>query len=371
MIRDMYSRYPNRTSSLKVSPPRLRLAHAAGLVVFLACLAGGESILSGGLAASAQSGASRAEIQGLVDRIDRLQRDLTALQRQVYRGGGKAPAGSPGPAAAGNPSLMAAMQVRLDEIETEMRRFTGRMEELQHGIDTLKREFDKMASDIDFRLKRLEAGNAQQGAATPPSDAAQAGGTPSQAPPNAAVAGSAPAPLKPQVLGTVPRSDLQGTQSAPQRGAAPQAAPAPAQQAAVPQKSAPTLVGKTPEAQYKHATDLLFRSDYANAQRELAAFVKAHPKHDLAGNAQYWLGETHYARGAYRTAATVFAEGYQKYPKSPKGPDNLLKLGMSLVAIKKDDSACVTFARLLKEYPKAPASVRSSARSQRKKLNCR
>ncbi len=371
----MLSRTPTfATARLQPRPrprpgPRTARARisAALLATVLACGAG---LLPDAGGARAQSG-GQGEIQGLVNRVDRLQRELTTLQRQVYRGDVPAGPAAGGGGAPGSPGLVAAMQVRLDDIESEMRRFTGRMEELQHGLDTVKKQLEKLASDIDFRLKRLEAGQPQGGV---PSAAAQGAAAPGAAPaalgaqpgPASAAPGGGPAPLKPQMLGTVPRGDLEQQR---QRAAA-ASLPTPAPAAAARPRAALTA-RMTPEAQYKHATDLLFRSDYAGAEQSLAAFVKAHPKHKLAGNAQYWLGETHYARGAYRTAAAVFAEGYQKYPNSSKGPDNLLKLGMSLLAIDKKQSACTTFARLLKEYPKASSAVRSSARSQRKKLRCR
>jgi tol-pal system protein YbgF len=374
------------------APRRARLAGVVlALVIGLAAGSGPFAIPAPALAQSSN------DVQSLVDRIDRLQRELTTLQRQVYRGGTPSSAPSGG-GAVSNPSLMANMQVRMDEIETQLRRFTGRLEELQHAIDTVRKRMDKMASDIDYRLKTLE-GRAQgpAGANTPPSGTAGVApgagapgpglsvveptrGAPGQAPIRQITPqGSAnPAPLQPQVLGTIPRSDLDRQRSASQAVVSNQSAAAQPQRlqpTAQPQpqpRAAPAraVVGKTPEAQYKYATDLLFRSDYAGAERAFEAFVKSHPKHQLAGNAQYWLGETHYARGAYRSAAAVFAEGYQKYPNSPKGADNLLKLGMSLAALDKKKSACTTFSRLLKEYPKATRAVRSSARSQRKSLRC-
>ncbi|MDH3240314.1 MAG: tol-pal system protein YbgF [Alphaproteobacteria bacterium] len=373
-------------------------ARAAGFAVVLA------GILTAGLGPSLVSAPALAQssgdIQGLVDRIDRLQRELTTLQRQVYRGA-TPQAATGGGGVTASPNLVADMQVRMDEIETRLRRFTGRMEELQHAIDTMRKSMDKLASDIDFRLKTLEgraqapagpAGATSATAAVAPGAAGTPGpglavvaptrGAPGQAPIKQVTprGSAAPAPLTPQVLGTIPRAALQRQQSA-----APEPSPASRAAAAQPRRPQPTaepqpgsrataaraVVGATPEAQYKHATDLLFRSDYAGAERAFAAFVEAHPKHRLAGNAQYWLGETHYARGAYRSAAAVFAEGYQKYPTSAKGADNLLKLGMSLVALDKKKSACTTFSRLLKEYPKASSSLRSSARSQRKSLRCR
>ncbi len=328
--------------------------------------------------ANAQSSAGRGDIQALINRIDRLQREMTTLQRQVYGGRGAAAdgarGGSRGPAPVGvgsNSNIAAAMQIRLDEIETQMRNFTGKVEELRHAIDQIGKRTEKLASDVDFRLKALES-RAAAGAATASPGGASApesgsGGTAFAAPRLRA------APAKPGVLGTIPLKDLEQ-----QNGASPRRL-APSRRAVrVAPKSAPAKLRPTPQAQYKYATGLLFQSNYIGAEQAFTAFLAAHPNHKLAGNAQYWLGESHYARchpksspNQCAAAARAFADGYQKYPKSVKGPDNLLKLGFALGAINKKKSACATFRRLFKEFPKAAASIKSRARSQRKKLRCR
>ena len=83
-------------------------------------------------------------------------------------------------------------------------------------------------------------------------------------------------------------------------------------------------------------------------------FIQAHPDHELSGNAQYWLGETYYVRKNYEDAVVAYLEGYQKYPKNQKAPDNLLKLGMSLANLGKKQEACATFTQLRQKFPKAP-----------------
>ena len=87
----------------------------------------------------------------------------------------------------------------------------------------------------------------------------------------------------------------------------------------------------------------------------------------MAGNAQYWLGETYYARGKYMEAASAFAEGYKRYPKSAKTPDALLKLGMSLARADQKQNACVALAKLGEEFPQAAASVTSARRLRNEK----
>lgn len=316
----------------------------------------------------AQDPSSGREVQALIDRIDRLQRELTTLQREVYRGGARASGGEasgPPPSqgagalgAPGEPNLAAAMQVRLDEIETQMRGFTGQLEELNHAVDTLRKRVDQLSSDMDYRLKALES----RGAAAPQIHGALPGAAQSEGSPGAP---SQAAPGQPGVLGTIPRGALEGGQGDPG------AAPPQGEVAKVPPQEGPVLPEGTPEARYKFATGLLFQSDFEGAERAFFEFLAAHPDHELAGNAQYWLGETHYVRGDFRTAAGIFAEGYQKYPKSDKSADNLLKLGLSLAAIDKKDSACATFDRLLREFPEAHSSVKSRAEAKSEALRCR
>ncbi len=303
-------------------------------------------------AARAQAGASP-EIQSLLQRIERLQRDMNTLQKRVYRGDSApvaAPAEDSGAAPLpGGSNLAAAMQVRLDEIEGQMRAFTGRLEESNHAISELTKKLETLNSDIDVRFQSLRPGAPVAGATA---------GAPGGPPPAAA------APAKPGVLGTLSLKDVgksgvdQATLAAPD-GAKPAAA------------AASILPKGTAQEQYQFATSFLARSDWTRAEQALTAFLSAHGKHPLAGNAQYWLGESHYVRGDYGNAALAFAKGYKEFPKSAKGPDNLLKLGLSLGNLKKTASACKTFARVAKDFPDAPAAIKSRAEAERKKLRCR
>src|SRR6185312_7199494 len=113
-------------------------------------------------------------------------------------------------------------------------------------------------------------------------------------------------------------------------------APPPAQQAA--------STGSADDL-YHTAFKMFQDGDYAGAERDFRAFVQRYPKHVLAPNAQYWLGESYYARRDYQNAMTAFAEGYKVYKASAKGPDNLLKLGMTLAVLGRKSDACAVFSR--------------------------
>ena len=110
--------------------------------------------------------------------------------------------------------------------------------------------------------------------------------------------------------------------------------------------------------------------DYAGAERGFKTFVQRNPQHVLAGNAQYWLGETYYARRDYQNAVTAFAEGYKRYPKSAKAADDLLKLAMSLGRANQKPNACLALAQLDHDFPKPGAAIKEHAAAEKKRLGC-
>jgi tol-pal system protein YbgF len=155
-----------------------------------------------------------------------------------------------------------------------------------------------------------------------------------------------------------------------------QNAPAPAPATAAPganQTAAATpydLPGATPQQQYEYAFGLLRAANYPEAEKAFTAFVQKNPNDVLAGNAQYWLGETYYVRGDYQKAAVTFAEGFQNYPNSGKAADNLLKLGMSLGEMGKKQDACTALTQLISKYPGAPEDLLVRARREKEHYGC-
>jgi tol-pal system protein YbgF len=140
-------------------------------------------------------------------------------------------------------------------------------------------------------------------------------------------------------------------------------APGTVQPSAAPSSGSPT-------EQYNHAFGLLKQADYPSAEAALRAFVEQHPRDPMAGSAQYWLGETYYTRGKYIEAAAAFAEGYKRYPKSPKAAEALLKLGMSLSRADQKQNACVALAQLDHDFPNPGATVKERANAERKRIGC-
>ena len=125
-----------------------------------------------------------------------------------------------------------------------------------------------------------------------------------------------------------------------------------------------------PQQAYEAAYGFLLQQNYQDAQDGFRDFLKRYPKNRLAGNAQYWLGETHYVQGRYKQAAMAFLAGYEKYGKGSKGPDSLLKLAMSLGKLGQSGAACSSLSELRTRYPQAPRQLIARAGEERRKLRC-
>jgi tol-pal system protein YbgF len=210
------------------------------------------------------------------------------------------------------------LEDRLNQLQQSIIMLTGQIEQLQYRNQQLQQQMEKMRADYEYRLDQLEKGGR---------------------------GGSRPAP---------PSGNLA---AAPPSAGPPPAAPPPAESASGDQL-------------YHDAFKKLQDGDYAGAERGFKAFLQSNPRHQLAGNAQYWLGETYYARRDYQSAMAAFAEGYKVYKNSAKGPDNLLKLGVTLAALGRKTDACAMFAKFNQDYPRATDLQKRRIEQERQKNGC-
>ncbi len=316
--------------------------------------------------------AQSTELQNLIQRVDRLQREISTLQRQVYAGGEipqPAPGATVAPGEDVKPAVAARLHTRVNELENQLRNLTGQIEQANFEVSQVAARLDKLVGDVDFRLRELEA---RLGGGLPP-DGGQ-GGAVLGAAPGAQPGGLASAdPATPQVLGEVPRAEVEALRAGQAQGQGQPTSLAPQTEqvaAAAPAASGGGLPGGSVKADYDYAFGLLRQANYVEAESALKDFLEQHADDPLAGNAKYWLGETYYVRGDFRQAAVTFAEGFQRYPESTKAADNLLKLGMSLAQLDKKDDSCGAFSELLKRYPDASGSVLQRASLERERLSC-
>lgn len=130
-------------------------------------------------------------------------------------------------------------------------------------------------------------------------------------------------------------------------------------------------LGSSESDAYKIAYDHVLSGDYRDAERDFTSYISSYPKSPRAADANFWLGEAQYSQGKYNEAAKTFLNAHQTYGKtSPKAPEMLLKLGMSLAALDNTDTACVTLREVPKRYPTAARAVLSKVASEQKRLGC-
>ncbi len=284
---------------------------------------------------------------GLRQRVEQLEEQLVDIQvvlgtLESLAKGATAPAAgqrsAPGVAAA----FSASDAGRLDGLETQIRAMAAQLEQMQEQIRTLQ----------------------AQGSA-PPQGAAPPQGVAPGPPPGSAVSSFSPRADP----GATERTGFGALTVAPdangrdeidrvlQDSRSGTVAAAPADDA-------------SPKQLYETAYGYLLQRDYAAAEAAFDSFLKHHPNDPLAGNAQYWLGESLYVRGQYRAAAGAFLKGYQTYGHSAKAPESLLKLAMSLQRLGQKDAACSSYGELSTKFPNAPAYVKASAQAERQRAGC-
>lgn len=290
--------------------------------------------------------ASAQNVDALIDRIERLERSLRDLEPLVYRGEtprGGVVARSPDTFSAPSTARIAEAEVRMTQLENELRNLTGQVEEVSFRLRQISTRLDKLVGDVDFRLGELERGAS----------------APAQAPAAAAADGGAQPTPPPAATGF----GQQVQAAAGQRGGAQQAAVAPAAPGTV-------LPDGSPMERYNFAFSLLRKSEFDRAEQAFTEFLAAHPDDDLAANAQYWLGETYYVRNQFDAAAAAFLQGIKQYPASAKAPDTLLKLGITLRELGQPAEACNTWNELLRSFPDADNRIRNNAEQQRQRTDC-
>ncbi|MEM9290264.1 MAG: tol-pal system protein YbgF [Acidobacteriota bacterium] len=111
------------------------------------------------------------------------------------------------------------------------------------------------------------------------------------------------------------------------------------------------------QALYDQGYTLYHQQRYLDAEAAFQRFLVAHPESSLADNAQYWVGESRYARRDFEGALQAFGETVRRFPTGNKVPDALLKAGQSLEELGDQEGARETYGELLSRYPATAASA--------------
>jgi tol-pal system protein YbgF len=289
------------------------------------------------------------------------------------------------PAAAQDPSLA----VRVSSMEEQMRHLYGQIEQLTIQMGQLAAQLQRLQEGADLRSDPAEGEGKKPSAALKPLDAEGPSGTASAIeevgepidlgigpvdldPPGTRddddMTGAIETAPGPKPLGTLSGGVIDGTSAGGiDLGEEPSLSPEQVETAALGGAAIATDVPA--EELYERSYESLLRKRFGEAEAGFRTFISRHRDHELAGNAQYWLGETYYAQSDYKSAAQAFLAGYQDFPTGRKAPDSLLKLGMSLKQLGQKEQACSAYATVEVKYPKA-AEARKRAHNESAKAGC-
>jgi tol-pal system protein YbgF len=105
---------------------------------------------------------------------------------------------------------------------------------------------------------------------------------------------------------------------------------------------------------YQQALDLIKQKNYKDAKKTLSTYIQKHPQGKRVANAYFWMGECEYSLQRFEEAILEYQKVISKYPKSNKVPDSLLKQGIAFAKLGDNESAKIVLNKLIKNYPKSP-----------------
>ena len=292
---------------------------------------------------------------------------------------------------------VAQLLVRLQQLEEQNRLLNGQIEGLTFQLTQLQEIVNRMAEDNEFRFQALEGGaGPKPDAATQPGGVTQPEALPQD--PNAVPADPNAVPVD---ANGVPITDIpeQGVQPLPGEA---EFDPTFTDGNAAPMdsvgESSDPLVGTgasggvdlatgqpldlsydpaaadtgnpDADAQFAAGYQALSTGDFAFAEDQFSQFLSLYPENPQAQDAANLLGEALLQREAYNEAADVLLKAYQQKTDSPRAPDLLLKLGISLSGAGERETACRTFSEVDKRYTSLTPEFMTRLAEEKSRAEC-
>jgi TolA-binding protein len=254
-------------------------------------------------------------------RIDRLERQLQQVQRQVFPRGRPADTAGFSNEPAATQSSVATLDQRLDALERQMSDMLRQSEENGHRLQTLDSDLGRLRTDQEQRLSTLEQ---RMNAAD-----ANASAAPVAEPAERATAPK-PATIKPPAARANSGKPITTSDATNAPGGA--AAGGPAIDAG--------------EEAYTQAFRLFDAGQYDDAITALRAFSSAFPKHRRASYANNLIGRALLDKGEPRAAAEALLANYRTNPKGERAADSLYYLGQALMKLGQPGQACKAYSEL-------------------------
>ncbi len=240
---------------------------------------------------------------------------------------------------------LADLLTRIQRLQEDVQKLRGDLEVQGNDINGIKQRQRDLYLDLDRRLQKLETAAASM---TNPSASTAAPSLPAQSGSVSPAAGSAPV-----AAGVTPAMPSTTQPTAPGTTS--------------PMSTPPAANPGQEQVDYQKAFDLLKGGHYDDAIAGFKEVLKNYPNGNLADNAQYWIGEAHFAARRFSEAADEFGKVIHDYPQSPKVPDAMLKLGFSYYELAAWGKARDTLEQLKGRYPQSTAAQLADRRLQKMK----
>lgn len=285
---------------------------------------------------------------------------------------------------------------RVMQLEEEIRALNGRIEEMSFQLLQMQEQIRKFQEDNEFRFQELEKTGVKKSDASPSVSSQQTASVTeiTTMPPETSggdvasvdtgndfgLSGSAGTGAPERTLGSI-QLDAEGMPvgaTLNENSVETSGLPGIDVPASLPGADATPSAPSTTEVAslaseddaYQAAYGHVLSGDYAVAENEFRDFISRYPGSTKVADANFWMGEAQYSQGNFNDAAKTFLNAHQSYGSSPKAPEMLLKLGMSMSALENNETACAILAEVGKRYPKASRAVITKVASEQKRLSC-
>jgi len=299
--------------------------------------------------------AQQDKMNELLDRLEKIQKDIQTLEKAVY---------------SKNPTLssdnvivneaLTRQLTKISELEKQIQEMTSKFEENNYKIQQLSDRLNRVSNDNQIRLQQLENNKVVSDKVNPSKEVTIEKKTPLIKKNETNILNSEEVIVEEEISSDKEKINQEKIVESENIKL----------KEKVNKPKTKVLPKVSISEQYKYAMNIMKSGDFEKAEIAFKEFVDTHSKHELAGSAQFWYAETFYIRQLYDDAAVAFLEGYQKYPNSPKAPENLLKLGVTLAELGEIDQGCKMIMNLKKAYPKTDASILQKSSYEKKRFNC-
>jgi tol-pal system protein YbgF len=101
--------------------------------------------------------------------------------------------------------------------------------------------------------------------------------------------------------------------------------------------------------------------EMGQAVLDFGEFAEKHRTHPLAASAHFWIGEAYFRSRDFEHAAGEYQRAIDMAPAGERTPDALLRLGLALRSLRREDRAREVWARLVRDFPESEAALRARA----------